>query len=421
VATASGSGNISDLVTLLPGGTATFTVTTLLHPGASATGATSNTATVTQPNGDTTPADNTSTDTLTLTPQADLALGKTASSSTVVMGADVTYSYVVHNNGPDTALNVVMTDPFPAGLTFVSAATPSQGTYNPATNTWTVGNLANGASATLQVAVLVNVPGTITNTATISANTFDPNLPNNVSSATITSFLPPPLVSKRFLLASSAADPPADPPSVAIQPSDQAWLSKVYQDLLNRPIDAGGLAGWVGALGQGMSRSQIVQGIEASTEYRADQVEALYGQYLHRAADPAGLAGYVSFLQGGGTVEQVAAMVAGSPEFFHESGGTNSGFLAALYQDGLGRPIDPVGAASWGALLSQGVSRNQVALDILSSPEYDQHLLGGFYTRFLNRAADPGSMVWVNALLQGMRDETIIAGIMASPEFLSLA
>jgi hypothetical protein len=83
--------------------------------------------------------------------------------------------------------------------------------------------------------------------------------------------------------------------------------------------------------------------------------------------------------------------------------------------------VDRVGAAEWGALLSQGVSRNQVVFDLLTSPEYDQHLVAGFYTMFLNRAADPGSIGWVNALLQGMRDETAIAGITASPEFFNLA
>jgi uncharacterized repeat protein (TIGR01451 family) len=344
---------------------------------------------------------------LDISPIADVVLVKTANPMSVVMGTVVTYTYVVHNNGPDTAVNVVVTDPFPPGLTFVSAATPSQGTFDPATSTWHVGDLANGATATLQVTAIVNGTASIINTATASTVTFDPDLSNNTDSAIIVP-VPP---SKRAFLAS--ADPPAN--------ANQAWLSKVYQDLLHRPIDPVGMAEWSGLLNQGVSPIQIVQDIEASPEYRINQVEALYGQFLHRAADPAGLGGFVSFLQGGGTVEQVAAMIAGSPEFFQVSGGTNSGFLAALYQDALGRSLDPVGAAEWGALLSQGVSRNQVALDILSSPEYDQHLVAGFYTMFLNRAADPSSISWVNALLQGMRDETAIAGITASPEFFNLA
>jgi uncharacterized repeat protein (TIGR01451 family) len=345
---------------------------------------------------------------LHITPFADVVLVKTANPMSVVMGTVVTYTYVVHNNGPNTAVNVVVTDPFPPELTFVSAATPSQGTFDPATRTWHVGDLAKGATATLQVTAIVNGTAPITNTATAGTDTFDPDLSNNVDSVTI--FPVPP--SKRAFLA-SAADPPAN--------ANEAWLSKVYQDLLNRPIDPVGVAEWEGLLNQGVSPIRIVQDIEASPEYRINRVEALYGQYLHRAADSAGLGGFVSLLQGGATVEQVAAIIAGSPEFFQASGGTNSGFLAALYQDGLGRPLDPVGAAEWGALLSQGVSRNQVALDILSSPEYDQHLVAGFYTMFLNRAADPSSIAWVNALLGGMRDETAIAGITASPEFFNLA
>ena len=72
VTTASGSGNISDTVTLVPGAAnvVTFTVTAHIKPLASATGTVSNTATVSTPTGDTTTADNTSTDTLTLTSAA---------------------------------------------------------------------------------------------------------------------------------------------------------------------------------------------------------------------------------------------------------------------------------------------------------------------------------------------------------------
>jgi hypothetical protein len=179
----------------------------------------------------------------------------------------------------------------------------------------------------------------------------------------------------------------------------------------------GGLESWLGTLIDGASRDQIVQQIESSREYRADQVQALYSQYLHRSADSLGLAADVAFLQSGGTVEQLAAGITVSPEFFQNSGGTNSGFLAALYQDALGRPIDSTGAAGWGALLSQGVSRSQVASDILRSTEYDQRLVAGFYNSYLNRAADAGSMAWVNALLHGTRDESVVAAIMASAEF----
>src|SRR5262249_22587646 len=80
---------------------------------------------------------------------ADLSITKTVSQSQVYFGMNVTYTFTIHNHGPSTATGVVVTDPFPPGLVFVSAAAPSQGTYHPAQGVWTVGTMANGAAATL--------------------------------------------------------------------------------------------------------------------------------------------------------------------------------------------------------------------------------------------------------------------------------
>jgi uncharacterized repeat protein (TIGR01451 family) len=80
---------------------------------------------------------------------------------------------------------VTVTDTLPAGVTFVSA-TSSQGTCTNAsgTVTCTVGNLANGASATITINVTTSVtPGSITNTATVTGNEPDPNTANNRASA----------------------------------------------------------------------------------------------------------------------------------------------------------------------------------------------------------------------------------------------
>src|SRR5207237_898964 len=60
VAHASGSGNISESVTIKPGGTVTFTITATIHPAAGSTTSIVNTVSVTQPPGDNTPNNNTS-------------------------------------------------------------------------------------------------------------------------------------------------------------------------------------------------------------------------------------------------------------------------------------------------------------------------------------------------------------------------
>jgi hypothetical protein len=167
-----------------------------------------------------------------------------------------------------------------------------------------------------------------------------------------------------------------------------------------------------------MSQIEVVRRVETSNEYWTDQVQALYSQYLHRPADAQGLANDVAFLQSGGAVEPLAASIAGSAEYFqNRGGGTNAGFLAALYQDALGRPIDPVGAASFGAALAAGTSRSQVAASVLSSAEYHRFLVSTYYNTLLDRPTDAGSAGWANALNLGARDESIIAGIASSFEF----
>ncbi|HLX64913.1 MAG TPA: PKD domain-containing protein [Planctomycetota bacterium] len=184
---ANGSGNINDTVNMPKGSTITYTATATIDP--SATGSVSNTATVTPPAGvtDPTPGNNSATDTDSLLPQTDLALAKSASTLTPILGQTITYTITLTNNGPANATNAVVSDPLPAGLTFVSA-TPSIGTsYNPGAQTWSVPALNSGANVTLLIQATVNTLGAKINTATItSVDQPDPTPGNNSASVTVT-------------------------------------------------------------------------------------------------------------------------------------------------------------------------------------------------------------------------------------------
>ena len=73
----------------------------------------------------------------------------------------------------------------PAGLAFVSAA-PSAGTYDPSTGTWTLGTLATGGSATLQIVATVADAGAHTNVAQrMAQNEMDPVPLNDMSGVTV--------------------------------------------------------------------------------------------------------------------------------------------------------------------------------------------------------------------------------------------
>src|SRR5260370_25258677 len=201
--------------------------------------------------------------------------------------------------------------------------------------------------------------------------------------------------------------------------ANQDLVAQMYQDLLQRPADAGGLANWTAALDHGASAARVALDLAQSQEARALQVQSLYKQFLHRGADSAGLAGFTQSLASGQTLEQVAAALVASPEYYQNRGSdTDSGFLNALYQDALDRQIDSSGAASFNQALAGTTTRAQVAATIFASAELQQAIVQRDYQYFLHRAADAGRLAsWTQGLRHGMRDEQVAAAIAGSAEY----
>src|SRR5262249_10398814 len=88
--------------------------------------------------------------TLTVTPppvDADLAVSQSVSNPTPAYGSTITFTTVVTNQGPAAATGVTVSVPLPSGVQFASAPA----SYQASTGTWTIGSLANGAHATLDI------------------------------------------------------------------------------------------------------------------------------------------------------------------------------------------------------------------------------------------------------------------------------
>jgi hypothetical protein len=350
--------------------------------------------------------------------QADLEVTKTVDNPTPIFGTPITYTITVTNHGPDTATNVIVADPLPTGLTFIAAAA-SQGTYDAATGIWFVGTLANGASAVLHLTVQTAQDGPIVNNAVGGADQLDPDLSNNQATVPVTVQLSPDQIGKLpFLGTNILGNPTVDP---TLFPKNQQFVIQLYGDLLHRQADALGLASWSDLLDNGAPRSQVVQLLLGSPEYLGDEVDGVYNRLLHRASDLAGRNAFVNFLESGGTVEQLESLIAGSPEYFQRrGGGTNDGFLDALYQDGLGRAVDAGGRAAWDQALASGVSRTQVATLLFGSVEYYLDLVKSDYATYLRRPADVGGLnTWVTQLLAGVSSNQILAAILGSDEYFT--
>jgi cyclophilin family peptidyl-prolyl cis-trans isomerase len=215
--------------------------------------------------------------------------------------------------------------------------------------------------------------------------------------------------------------------AVVAVPMNDVFVDAAYQDLLGRDADAAGMASFTAFLDNGGSRDDVVLRIVNSQERRTNEIQRLYRTHLGRDADAAGLAGYLAALEVqsngfAGTLEQVQAALLGSDEYFQQQGGgTNDGFLDALFQDVLNRSIDATARSAFTQALAQGASRRQIADTLVGSTEFRQLLVSDFYTQFQRRTVDDnGRSYFVNtALGGGATQEQVMAGIVGSPEYLA--
>ncbi len=101
-------------------------------------------------------------------------------SATAVVNAtsNLVYTISVTNFGPSSATGVVVTDTLPASVTFVSV---SRRANNAGVVNWTLGTLTNGQVSNLTVTVTAPASGSLTNIASVSTPTGDPNPANNIT------------------------------------------------------------------------------------------------------------------------------------------------------------------------------------------------------------------------------------------------
>jgi uncharacterized repeat protein (TIGR01451 family)/fimbrial isopeptide formation D2 family protein len=134
---------------------------------------------------------------------ADYSLVKTDGPDPVQAGADLTYTLTASNTGPSVAANAALSDPLPAGTTFVSLSAPAGWSCTtPAVGAGGVVSCGipaftpGSAVFTLVVQVGATVPGStvLSNTATLGSSTPDAT-PGDTSSEATTTVISPAAVS----------------------------------------------------------------------------------------------------------------------------------------------------------------------------------------------------------------------------------
>jgi len=187
--------------TIAVGESAGFTVVVRVDAGVADGATLSNTATISSSASDPNGANNSATATTSVIARADLeVVSKIDSPDPVVTNNPLTYTITLRNNGPSVATGVTLNDPLPPGALFNNCSSTGGGVCGGAgqNRTVTFASLAVGASATVTFGTTANCAladgAVITNTATITATTIDPNPANNSATATTVASNPPPVI-----------------------------------------------------------------------------------------------------------------------------------------------------------------------------------------------------------------------------------
>lgn len=118
---------------------------------------------------------------------ADVSVALAESPSPALAGGELTYTMTVANHGPDGAPDVVATMPIAPGLSFVSATSDiGNVTLSNGQVVADLGDMPAGGRAAVTIILRASAAGTVTETATVSSETIDPNPGDETSSVTTT-------------------------------------------------------------------------------------------------------------------------------------------------------------------------------------------------------------------------------------------
>jgi hypothetical protein len=172
----------------------------------------------------------------------------------------------------------------------------------------------------------------------------------------------------------------------------QSDISGLYQSILGRMPGGSEVAGWQGALQSGLSLGNIRSDFATSGEAQAD-IAALYENVLGRSASPAEIAGREGALASGQSLSQLRSEFAGSLEAQSN--------IVGLYESILGRTPGGSEVAGWQGALQSGLSLANIRSDFATSGEAQANI-AALYENVLGRSASPAEIAgWEGALASG--------------------
>ncbi len=200
------------------------------------------------------------------------------------------------------------------------------------------------------------------------------------------------------------------------------FVRGLYQDILGRSPEAGGLTDWLDVISGGASRLDVATALWETPEHRGIQVDGFYQQFLGRQAEPAGRQVWINQMLAGVSEETIMASFMTTAEY-QLLNPSNEAFVVAAYADLFDRVPDAPGQDFWVNALATGqFTQGDVTRLLIDSRERHLLLVDSYYEDFFNRQPDSeGLFVWTGLLDDNLLDDQAVAQmLLASPEYFGL-
>ena len=210
------------------------------------------------------------------------------------------------------------------------------------------------------------------------------------------------------------APPTATPEEVA-----ERWVRAAIVDLLGRPATDQEVATLAGRRLGGTSRGVIAKELARSPQWVGAVVTDLYQHILGRDPETAGLAYWVERIQHGDRVASVAVSIYGAPEYYAGAGGgTDGGFVDALYESILDRAAESSGREYWvGRLEGRQVAVGPGPFACSCRAEARGRRVQALYDTLLGRPASASDREYWAARLVREDDIVLAAHLVGSAEY----
>jgi hypothetical protein len=190
----------------------------------------------------------------------------------------------------------------------------------------------------------------------------------------------------------------------------------LYLDMLGREPAGGEIEFWEPIAGR--DRWRAANGFTTSEEYRRRYIAAAYQDVLGRGPDPAGTRFWLDRLQSQQVrLDDIRPTFMNSQEFYLRGGGTDAGFVQELYRRALGRSAAASEVSYWtGQFPSRG--RAGVIASIYGSAESARIRVDRAYREWLRRPAAAGERVYWEQTVLSRGDEYMRMSVMVSQEYV---